>query len=181
MKFRELLQTELWSKETSRKILEPTRRILFWIIPSRKNLVRIGIVLGVLVVVLGAVFAVELSWLTSGERKAATVAMVQINALQDFDSISMDDANTRCKQTWEAVRTSEHVSWTLRDHHVAFFLSDYLWMTEQDWKEKREIEEAIRNNPSYWNSHPRLLEKLKKYGNPELRSVFRTELQKELK
>jgi hypothetical protein len=130
MKVRELLQIEIWSKETSRKILDPIRKILFWFLPSRKTLKRIGIVFGVLVVVLGVIVVVEVSWLTSGERKVASAALAEIDAMQGLVSASSNDFEARDRQAKETVKAAERVAWTSRDKVAAFGLWSYLNETE---------------------------------------------------
>ncbi|MGA2635999.1 MAG: hypothetical protein ABSF16_17325 [Terracidiphilus sp.] len=168
MKVRELLQIELWSKEISRKILRRTWKIL----------VRIGIVSGVIVLVLGIILVVELRWMTSGERKAATVALVEIDGLQNIDSLSEDDANAGLKRANEKLGLASQASWTIRDKSVVLSLSMYLWEIEHKREDKKFIDNAIRNNPSWWNSHPDSLARLKKLERSE--SIFRAELHKEL-
>jgi hypothetical protein len=54
MKIRELLQTEIWSKRTSRKILVVT-----------------GIVLGILALGIGSLYEVNERWLTPREKSLA--------------------------------------------------------------------------------------------------------------
>jgi hypothetical protein len=74
MKIREILQIELWSKETTRKVLRPVGRFLK----------RTAIVLGILVVLAGTAFEIESHWLTGGERKAGRVALAQIEKLEEL-------------------------------------------------------------------------------------------------
>jgi hypothetical protein len=130
MTIRELLQTEIWSKETSRKILDPIRKILFRLVPSRKILVRIGIVLGILVVVLGIILAVEMSWLTSGERKVASAALAEIDAMQNLVTASSSDFEAKDQRAKERVEEADHMAWTIRDKRAAIFISLYLSETE---------------------------------------------------
>ncbi len=75
MNVRELLQTEIWSKETSRKILRRTWRIVR----------PVAVVSGILVLLLAVVFAVEWYWLTSGERKAGRTALAKIEELEQLE------------------------------------------------------------------------------------------------
>ena len=109
MKVRELLQIELWSKRTSRKIL-----------------VGIGIVLGIGVVGFGALFAFERYWLTKGEQNAARTALVQIDALQNAGSISDEDFEARDKQAAQRVEVARQAVQTERDERVADALYAYL-------------------------------------------------------
>src|ERR1017187_1806143 len=101
MKVRELLQIEIWSKRTSWKIL-----------------VWLGIVLGVLVVVLGVVLAVEALWLTSGERKVASAALAEIDAMQNLVQVGGNDFEARDQRAKEMVEAADRASWTIRDRQV---------------------------------------------------------------
>jgi apolipoprotein N-acyltransferase len=109
MSVRELLQTEIWSKRTSRKI---------W--------VGIGIVFGIAAVGFGTLYLVERHWLTSGEREAGKAALVQIDALQNFDLISDEDFDARAKQAEEKVEAAKQAALTIRDERVADILYVYV-------------------------------------------------------
>jgi hypothetical protein len=111
MRVREFLQTELWSKETSRKIF-------------------IGF--GIVVAGLIAWTAIEQHWLTPGERKAARVAMEQIDSLQNFESISKSDFAVKDGQAKQEVDVAQRAAWTERDKEFAIALSMYLNLTEID-------------------------------------------------
>jgi hypothetical protein len=129
MKIRELLQKQIWSKEASRKILRPFGKFLKWA----------GIVSVALAAVIGIVVAVELSWLTGGERKAARDALVQIQALEKLEigangesvdvswTLNYDAAEQLAKT---AVSNATFRAWTVRDRQVAVMLSGYLWEIE---------------------------------------------------
>jgi hypothetical protein len=130
MKVRELLQTEIWSKETSRKVLAKVRKVLL----------RISIVVGILVVVLGIVLAVEMSWLTAGERKVATAALAETDAMQNLVQASGSDFEARDQHAKEMVAAADRASLTLRDKSVAFDLSYYLSETEMA---RRDIEMRV--------------------------------------
>ena len=125
MKVRELLQIEIWSKRTSWKIL-----------------VWLGIVLGVLVVVLGVVLAVEALWLTSGERKVASAALAEIDAMQNLVQVGGNDFEARDQRAKEMVEAADRASWTIRDRQVAFDLSFYLTETEDARRETEKIGRA---------------------------------------
>jgi hypothetical protein len=124
MTFRELMQIELWSKETSRKIL-------------------IG--LAVVVVVLIAWIAVERYWLTPAERTAGRAALAQIDKLQDFGAISNGDFEARVKQMRAQVDAADRAAWTTRDKGVARTLGIYLDMTQID-QEDAQRQQVLRQS-----------------------------------
>ncbi|MGB6726374.1 MAG: hypothetical protein WBE74_10760 [Terracidiphilus sp.] len=53
-----------------------------------------GVVLGISILLLGAVFAVEWYWLTSGERRAGRVALPQIEELEKLVDCNCDQFST---------------------------------------------------------------------------------------
>ena len=112
MKIREILQIELWSKRTSRKIL-----------------VWFGIVFGTLVAVLGTWYLVETHWLTPGERIAGRVALVEIDALQMMGSASDENFYSKANEAEGKVEIARLTSRTTREKDVAFSLSGYLLLT----------------------------------------------------
>src|ERR1700693_230571 len=102
MKIREILQIELWSKRTSRKIL-----------------VGLGVVVAVLALGFFALYEVESHWLTKGERIAAGVALQRIDALQSTDSLSDEEFRIRNDAVTSAVDTAEMTAKTSKDELVA--------------------------------------------------------------
>jgi apolipoprotein N-acyltransferase len=158
MKVRELLQIEIWSKRTSRKIL-----------------VWFGVVFGVLVVGFVSLYEIERHWLTPGERSAAKVALAQIDGLQDFASLSDEDFNAREKQAEAKVEDAKQAAVTERDDWVAFELSFYLDDTQSD---QREIRDAV----FMWERHLPASGLTTEFGKKlnltgtELRSLTRVEL-----
>lgn len=74
MKLRELSQTELWSKRTARKVF-----------------VGIGIAFWILLLTAGVLYEVEMHWLTPGERSAAKAALVEIDALQNAETMNGEE------------------------------------------------------------------------------------------
>ena len=116
MKIRELLQTEIWSKRTSRRIL-------------------VGI--GILAVGFLCWCAIEQYVLTPGERSAARAALVQVDELQDFATPSDEDFNARTKQAEEKVELAKRAASTARDKNVAVDLEAYLGLTSIDREEMR--------------------------------------------
>ena len=105
----ELLQIELWSKRTSRKILIVS-----------------GIVAALVLVAYGAGYGIEIHWLTRGEREAARAALQQIDALHDARSLSDEEFEALERQAEAKVKTAEDAATTLRDDDVAMDLSAYL-------------------------------------------------------
>jgi hypothetical protein len=94
----------------------------------RKILVRVGIAFGI-AACFGAVAAYELCWLTSGEHRAAESALVQIDALQSFGSLSDENFDAMANKADDAVEIARQQASTLRDQKVAFALMQYLGST----------------------------------------------------
>jgi hypothetical protein len=149
MRFRELLQIELWSKETSRKIL-------------------IGLI--VVAVVLIAWIAAERYWLTSAERAAGRAALAQIDKLQDFGTTGNDVFEARVKQARAQVDAAERAAWTTRDESVARTLGFYLDLTKID-QEDAQRQQLIRQ------SHSPLSFKDEEFANDMVASGERTRLE----
>jgi hypothetical protein len=106
MKVRELLQTELWSKRTTRKIL-------------------VGF--AIVVVGFGVVFTVEVKWLTPGERVAAKQALASLDVLQNLNS-GDEDFLKRTTQVHALIDVADQAAWTLRDDRIVTALRAY-----SDW------------------------------------------------
>ena len=115
MKIPELLQIELWSKKTSRKIL-----------------VVLGSVFGVAVVAFGTLYLVEEQWLTPPERRTGREALVLIDGLQNLGSSGDKDFNVRDKQAQEKVGIAKQAAVTARDEKVANVLDAYLVNVETE-------------------------------------------------
>ena len=108
---RELLRKEIWSKETSRKIL------IFFAI------VGVGI----------EVFhQVDIRWTTPAERKSARAALMQIDALQGPDLGSGNEFEVTEKKAEGLVQVAENAAITSRDKAVSVTLSSYLELTKID-------------------------------------------------
>jgi hypothetical protein len=122
MNVRELLQIEIWSKRTTRKIC-------------------IGI--GIVFVGFVSWVSVEQQWLTPGERSAARAALVQIDALQNLSSISDEDFKARAKQAEGKVETAKRAAWTSRDKIIYSVLYAYVSGIElqRDRVQVRKLEE----------------------------------------
>jgi hypothetical protein len=115
MTFREFLRIEIWSKETTRKVL---RRI--WKVTKPAALV-----FGVLVLVLGIIFAVEWYWLTNGERKAGRAALAKVEELEQLEKNSGDGFDAMNRQAKTSTAVAEQSAWTLRDRRTAGLLEFY--------------------------------------------------------
>ena len=147
MKVRELLQIEIWSKRTSRKIL-----------------VWFGVVLAVVVV--GYVFWGVLSWywLTPGERNAARAALVQFDALQDSGSLSDEEFSARAKQAERSMDNAFRAAWTTRDRMIFFKLEGYqLDIVVKRWQMRRQ-ELSQQRKTSLTDSDRKLNELMKSSG-----------------
>ena len=105
MKVRELLQIEIWSKRTTRRIL-----------------VGIGVAVGLICTWIAA----ELYWITPGERNAARIGIAQIDSIQNLDSISDEDFDAWDKQAVEKVEAARLAARTIRDERIADALYGYL-------------------------------------------------------
>ena len=131
MRVRELLQAELWSKRTSRKIL-----------------VAFGIVVGLSVLACAVGYEVEVHWLTQGERVATKAALQEIDALQDAGPLSDEEVEARTQRAEAKVRAAENAATTYLDASVEMKLGFYLVTVkfgraktqQQRWMEKGFIE-----------------------------------------
>jgi hypothetical protein len=165
MKVRELLQIELWSKRTSRRIL-----------------VGFGIVFGLVAVGLGVLFAIERYWLTRGERNAAKVALVQIEALQSCVSCGDQEFDARDKQVEQSVEIASQAGLTDRDEGVSRSLLVYLDMIESEHQEPqitRMIQERDERYPQSPDSCPALEESMRLYEK-QMTRLLHSELHKAL-
>jgi hypothetical protein len=108
MKVRELLQTELWSKRTTQRMLAVS-----------------AVVLAVLLFGIFALDGVNRNWLTPGERKAAKAALTQLDALQDSGALSNKDFSEKAKQAGRKIDDAHRAAWTTRDRTIVAELMDY--------------------------------------------------------
>ena len=115
MNVRGLLQFELWSKKTSRKIL-----------------VGIGIVFGLLLVCLICWYEVEIHWITPGERDAARAALKEIDAIEDAGPLSEQELKVRTEQAEAVVKLAEAAAQTHRDNSIRMDLDLYLVGVEME-------------------------------------------------
>jgi hypothetical protein len=116
MKIRELLQTEIWSKRTSRKIL-----------------------VGFGVVIVGVFIWKGLDgyWITPPERNAARVALAEIDRLQNSSGMGDAEYDAGTREAKEKVSAVERAAWTSRDKLVAVSLLSYLTETDLLRSEQR--------------------------------------------
>jgi len=139
MKIREILQIEIWSKRTSRKIL-----------------VGIGIVVSLLTLGLFAWYEVECHWLTKGERIAASVALQRIDLLQGSDSLSDEEFKVRNDQVNSAVDAAEIAARTTKDELIAADLimcsmkieSARMKMLKQRWIQQGKLHQSENDRES---------------------------------
>jgi hypothetical protein len=156
MKFRELLQTELWSKRTTRKIL-----------------VGIGIVFAGFF----AWAAVDEHWISPEEHKAGREALVQIESLKKIDSEKDKDLELGVQQAQQKIEAAKNAAWTTRDTFLTLDLSMYLLMTEVDRKAPVIREKLLQGKAS--DSRQRILEKFVS-TNTESEAQLSARLHKEL-
>ena len=172
MKVRELLQTELWSKETSRKILKRIWRIL--------KPVSIG--LGLVLALLFGFYEVEVHWLTSGEKQAGRTALAQVEKLEALRYCKCEQFAVANGEAKKAVQGSRGKAWTLRDRSLAEWLEFYRWQIEtenaDDLRDAQVAEfVAQRHLPLHLN--PQFEEKHRALVKEEFR-LIRSSLHKEL-
>ena len=139
MKIRELLQIEIWSKRTTRKIL-------------------IGF--GIVVVGIGLWFYFDAYCLTRGERNSARMALLQIDSLQiQASGLNDKDFDARIQQTQGYVETAEHSAWTSRDKIVSSTLSGYLSLIKSEREELEQRKLMQERNVSLAKSEQDMNEK----------------------
>jgi hypothetical protein len=112
MNVRKLLQTELWSKRTTRKIL-----------------VIVGIVFGIAAVIYGGLYAFEKFWLSPGERSAGKVLLQEIDNLQSVSPESQE-FEAGVLEAKKQLELAKNAGITLRDDQIATLLDLYLSDTE---------------------------------------------------
>jgi hypothetical protein len=130
MSLRALLQTEIWSKRT-----------------TRKTLVWSGTFLGFVIAFLTIWILIERYWLTPGERRTGREALIQIDGLQDFNSMSAQDFNLKFHRAENEVNAARMSAWTWQDKGVTEALSLYLETTKTDREEKQARERIEHDFP----------------------------------
>jgi hypothetical protein len=113
MTIREILQIEIWSKRTSRKIL-----------------IGLGIVVVLLVVGFVVLNALDERWITPSERKAGRAALAQIEVLQNFNQMSDSEYDAGALQAKQEIDTAELAAWTAQDRRIALLLLGYFESTD---------------------------------------------------
>jgi hypothetical protein len=100
----------------------------------KKNIVGLGVAVGLAVAGVGGFFAIEACWLTSSERGAAQTALAAIDQLQNVGSVSDEDFSARADQAEQAIEAARQAAVTNRDQDVAYALMRYFGSTikEQD-------------------------------------------------
>jgi hypothetical protein len=113
MTIRGLLQKEIWSKRTSRKIL-----------------IGLGIVVVLLVVGFVLLNTLDERWITPPERRAGRAALAQIEVLQNFDQMSDSEYDAGPLQAKQEIDTAEQAAWTSQDKRIALLLLGYFGSTD---------------------------------------------------
>ena len=131
MEVRKVLQTEVWSKTTSRKIWTLFRKILSGI--------------EIFIIVLIVWFGINRMWLTSPERRAGIAALEKIDALQRFSVMSQEQYGQEHTQAKLSVDAAERAAWTSRDLSIASALSTYLLFTEMQ-RQDRELKMKLSDS-----------------------------------
>jgi hypothetical protein len=168
MNLRELLKTELWSKETTRKVLRPAG----WFLK------RAAIVLGVLVILIGVAYEIESHWLTSGERKAGRVALAQIEELEKLETGGNQGFEVVDARAKASVAVAEQKAWTLRDGYVNQFLVVYLGqieMNHESAQREAQAKQFVMQKNLPWHSSP-TSEANDRALKLQMYSIFRSEL-----
>jgi len=122
MTLREVLQIEIWSKRTTRKMMS---------------------VFGSLVVVLVVLYVIEFWWLTPPERKAARVALAKVDGLQKFGEMTDEEYGWHYQEAEAKIQAAEKASWTERDESTVVVLSNYLMFTDFRRSQEKSAEKLI--------------------------------------
>ena len=129
MTLREALQIEIWSKQTSRRILK---------------------CVGTCLAVGGLVAGVNFEWITPPERKAARVALAAVEELQQ-KIVAGEDEYEKCKENADqAVERAQEMIWTSRDRKVANAVYGYsvlIEMQHDELKRRPMIHEFYEKHP----------------------------------
>jgi hypothetical protein len=125
VKIRELLQIEIWSRRTTRKLF-------------------IGFAIVVAAVLTW--FGVNGYLLTPGEREAGRTALAQIDSLrtQGFGG-DPKDFEVRKQKVQQAVENAEQAAWTTRDKRISKALSLYLGMMDMSW-DRVKMDRSLAHN-----------------------------------
>ena len=137
MRFRELLQTEIWNKRISWKIL-----------------VGFGVALGI--VLAGFIYwrVVDQNRITPGERSDARAALVQLDALQDAGFLRTEIFALRAKETGRMVDDARQAARTARDRKIVAELVSYqsTIVANHAYEEKQALAQQQNSNrkPNEW-------------------------------
>jgi hypothetical protein len=115
MKVRKYLQTELWSKKTSWKLL-----------------VGSGLVTGFCVAGFVGWNEYEVHWLTSGEREASRAALAEIDSMRGAESLSDEAWEARIQQVRVKIEATRKEVRTYRDTQMEMELNFYLLRVHLD-------------------------------------------------
>ena len=146
MAVREILQTEIWSAETSRKIIKLFRWVLTFI--------------GISIACFAVWYVVSNNWLTGSEKRAGQIALSQIDALQNLSALSDTEYVANYKQAEGSVRAAENAAWTAKDRSVASVLTTYLMFTDVRRSEQKFLVKLSSSND----------ERFQKYAASEAKS-----------
>jgi hypothetical protein len=122
MNFREILQIEIWSKRTTRKVVSGLWRVL--------KPVMVG--LGSAAVLLFVFYEVEARWLTSDERQAARAALAKAETLEPQRFCRCERFAAADAETKEAIEVAREKARTLRDNRVLGLLDLYRWQMVEE-------------------------------------------------
>ena len=137
MSLREVLQIELWSKQTTRKILVALK----WI----------GIGIGTALTGIVLWFSVWTHWLTASERNAGREALAQVEVLEKYEGASDTEFGLEARLAQEKVFAANSSITTAKDRQVALLLEIYLDELQQI-REMGQMPERLRSKPDYKTS-----------------------------
>jgi len=101
MNVRELLQTEIWSKRTSR-------------------------IIALVVLLLCGIGLLWTYWATPREKRLARVAITKVDSITDPEGISQEDFDARYAEAKSAAGDAKAAAITLRDRVVALVVAGYV-------------------------------------------------------
>jgi hypothetical protein len=164
MTLREFLQIELWSSETSRRVIRKTWKIVR----------PIALVSGVLIVLLGVAFEVESRWFTNAERKAGKAALAKIEELDRLERNASDGFDVMNDQAKASVVIAEQKVWTLRDRQVSNELEFYRWELETNHEARirdLQLESIAIEKHLKWHNNPEFEQKMRDEDSQILGSI----------
>jgi hypothetical protein len=114
MSFREILQFELWSKQTSRKLMKV-----------------FGAGFTIFVLLVFCLYLFDTKWISSEERRTAKVALALVDSLQQqYLEGDEKDYEAKAQRAKDAVNAAVHAAMTSRDDQIANAL--FAYVTEID-------------------------------------------------